>query len=63
MKVRDVLRRLAADGWMQVKTGGGSHRPLIHPVKPGRVTVAFHRDNADVPIGTLKNIFKQAGLE
>jgi predicted RNA binding protein YcfA (HicA-like mRNA interferase family) len=62
MKVRDVLRRLRADGWYQVKSGGSSHRQFKHPTKPGRVTVAGH-EGADVPPGTLKSIWKQAQLE
>ena len=63
MKVRDVLKRLAEDGWIEVKGGKGSHRKFRHPTKPGHVTVAFHSSNADVPVGTLKNILKTAGLE
>ena len=39
----------------------GSHVQFRHPVKPGRVTVPHpHRD---IPIGTLKNIEKQSGLD
>ena len=63
MKVRDVLKRLAEDGWIEVKRSGGSHRNFKHPTKPGHVTVAFHSSNADIPIGTLKSILKAAGLE
>jgi predicted RNA binding protein YcfA (HicA-like mRNA interferase family) len=62
MKVRDVLKRLAEDGWIEVG-GKGSHRKFKHPTKPGHVTVAFHSSNTDIPIGTLKNILKTAGLE
>jgi predicted RNA binding protein YcfA (HicA-like mRNA interferase family) len=39
MKVSEVLRRLADDGWVLVTTKG-SHRQFKHPTKPGRVTVA-----------------------
>lgn len=39
MKVRDVIRRIEADGWFLVATRG-SHRQYKHPTKPGRVTVA-----------------------
>lgn len=61
MKVREVLRRLADDGW--VKTGQrGSHRQFEHPTKPGKVTVAGS-ESQDVPIKTLKSIFRQAGWE
>lgn len=63
MKVRDILKRLAEDGWIEVKSGGSSHRKFKHPTKPGHVTVAFHSGNTDIPIGTLKNILKTAGLE
>jgi len=63
MKVRDLLKRLADDGWIEVKGGKGSHRKFKHPTKPGHVTVAFHSANADVPVGTFKNILKTAGLE
>jgi predicted RNA binding protein YcfA (HicA-like mRNA interferase family) len=42
MKVRDVLKRLGEDGWIEVQGGKGSHRKFKHPTKPGHVTVAFH---------------------
>jgi predicted RNA binding protein YcfA (HicA-like mRNA interferase family) len=61
MKVRDVLRLLADDGWVQVGQKG-SHRQFRHPIKPGKVTVAGHPSD-DLPIGTLKSILRQAGLE
>jgi predicted RNA binding protein YcfA (HicA-like mRNA interferase family) len=61
MKLRDVLRKLAEDGWQVVETKGG-HRQLKHPTKPGRVTVAGH-PSLDVPKGTLNGILKQAGLK
>jgi predicted RNA binding protein YcfA (HicA-like mRNA interferase family) len=63
MKVRDVLKRLAEDGWTEVKSGASSHRKFKHPTKPGHVTMAFHSSNADIPIGTSKSILKTAGLE
>ncbi|MFN8635949.1 MAG: type II toxin-antitoxin system HicA family toxin [Chloroflexota bacterium] len=61
MKVRDVLRRLQQDGWY-LDRQRGSHRQLKHPSKPGTVTVAGH-PGIDVPPGTLKSIWQQAGLE
>lgn len=36
MKVKDVLKKLEADGWYQVRMGG-SHRILSHPYKLGIV--------------------------
>ena len=60
MKVRDVLKILQADGWSIVRTKG-SHRQLHHLTKPGTVTVAG-KANIEIPPGTLKSIFRQAGL-
>jgi predicted RNA binding protein YcfA (HicA-like mRNA interferase family) len=61
MKVRDVLKRLRADGWYVTRTRG-SHRILKHPTKKGIVVVAGHPSKELAP-GTLKSIWKQAGLE
>lgn len=61
MKVRDVLKRLQADGWYIARTRG-SHRILKHPEKKGIVVVAGHPSKELAP-GTLKSIWKQAGLE
>jgi predicted RNA binding protein YcfA (HicA-like mRNA interferase family) len=41
---------------------GTSHRQYKHPSKPGRVTIAGHR-NDDVDPKTLNSILKQAGLK
>ena len=61
VKVRDVLKLLRQDGWEQVRMKG-SHRQFRHPEKSGTVTVAG-KSGVDIPIGTLKNIFKQAKLK
>jgi len=61
MKVRAVIRMLERDGWFLVRTKG-SHRQFQHSVKIGTVTVAG-KPNVDIPIGTLKSILKQAGIE
>jgi predicted RNA binding protein YcfA (HicA-like mRNA interferase family) len=58
MDSREVVRRLERDGWQLVRTRG-SHRQYKHPDKPGLVTVPHPR--RDFPLGTLRNIFKQAG--
>jgi predicted RNA binding protein YcfA (HicA-like mRNA interferase family) len=63
VNVRDILKRLTADGWIEVAKSGSSHRQFKHPHKPGRVTIAFHGTNQDVPIGTWKSIARQAGWE
>jgi len=59
--VREVLNCLRQDGWKQVRVKG-SHRQFHHPKKPGTVTVAG-KLSLGVPPGTLRNIFKQAGLK
>ncbi len=58
MKVRDLIRQLERDGWYHVKTRG-SHRQFKHPIKKGKVTISGAL-NQDIPIGTLRNILRQA---
>jgi predicted RNA binding protein YcfA (HicA-like mRNA interferase family) len=61
MKVREILRLLADDGWYLVATEG-SHRQFKHPTKPGRATVAGHPSD-DIHPKTSKSILTQAGLK
>ncbi len=61
MKISEVLKLLAEDGWFLVATRG-SHRQFKHPSKAGRVTVAG-KPSDDLAPGTLGSIFKQAGLK
>ena len=61
MKIRDILRMLANDGWMLSRTRG-SHRQFKHPIKPGLVTVVGS-SNDDLAPATLNSILKQAGLK
>ena len=56
----DVISALRKDGWYEVARKG-SHVQFKHPDKPGRVTVPHPK--RDIPIGTLKRIEKQAGLQ
>ena len=60
MQSRDIVKRPAADGWRKVAQKG-SHVQFKHPTKPGRVTVPHPK--RDIPIGTLRSIEKQCGLE
>jgi predicted RNA binding protein YcfA (HicA-like mRNA interferase family) len=57
---RAILVALEADGWFRV-TQKGSHVQLKHPTKAGRVTVPHPK--RDLPLGTLRNIEKQAGVK
>lgn len=59
MRSWEILAALARDGWREVARKG-SHVQLKHPLKPGRVTVPHPK--RDVPIGTLRNIEKQAQI-
>lgn len=60
MKVRDVVKLIERDGWVQVRQTG-SHRHYRHSSKPGVVTVPGHpRD--DLHPKTQKSILRQAGL-
>jgi predicted RNA binding protein YcfA (HicA-like mRNA interferase family) len=61
VKVRDLLKALAEDGWRKKNTEG-SHRQFVHSTKPGKVTVHGHPSDEVAP-GTLRSIMKQAGLK
>jgi predicted RNA binding protein YcfA (HicA-like mRNA interferase family) len=61
VKVSEILRLLADDGWVLVATRG-SHRQFKHPTKVGRVTVPGKPSDELAP-GTLNSIRKQAGLK
>ncbi|MGZ9410377.1 MAG: type II toxin-antitoxin system HicA family toxin [Methylocystis sp.] len=57
---RDISRRLEKEGWRRVRVTGSHH----HFAKSGRrdiVTVPHPRK--DIPIGTVKHIYRQAGWE
>ncbi len=60
MTAREVLKKLNKDGWVKVKQNG-SHRQFRHSNKKGKVTVPMH--SGDIPIGTLKSIYSQAGWD
>jgi len=60
MTSREVIRALLAAGWREVAQAG-SHIQFKHPLRLGRVTVPHPRK--DIPLGTLRSIEKQSGLE
>ena len=60
MKVRELIRLLKKDGWVE-KAQIGSHLQLVHPTKSGKVTIPVH--GGDIPKGTLNAILKQSGLK
>ena len=61
MKVRELIKSIEDDGWVQVRARG-SHRQFTHPVKAGTVTVSG-KSGVDVPPGTLNSVLKQASLK
>ncbi len=58
MDSREIIKRLRKDGWELIHIKG-SHHQFKHPQKAGRVTVPHPK--RDLPVGTLKSIFRQAG--
>lgn len=57
---KDILQILFKDGWT-IKNQRGSHVQLIHPTKPGKVTVPHPKKELDPK--TVKSIFIQAKLD
>jgi predicted RNA binding protein YcfA (HicA-like mRNA interferase family) len=60
MNSKDLIRRLQKEGWIKVG-GKGDHEKYAHPNKQGHVVVPHPRK--DIAIGTLRNIYKQAGWD
>ena len=59
VKSADLLRELERDGWTLGRVRG-SHHVLVHPLKPGHVTIPHPRK--DLGRGLVNRIRKQAGL-
>jgi predicted RNA binding protein YcfA (HicA-like mRNA interferase family) len=58
MDSRTIIRRLKQEGWQEVHVAG-SHHKFKHPGKPGHVVVPHPK--RDLPRGTARNIYRQAG--
>jgi predicted RNA binding protein YcfA (HicA-like mRNA interferase family) len=56
---RKLMRLLERDGWILAAITG-SHHHFRRPGKHGKVTLPHPKH--DLPIGTVKAIYKQAGL-
>ena len=56
---REVIRLLEVHGWRHIETRG-SHCQFGHPLRQGRVTVPHPK--RDLPIGTIRSIEKQSGV-
>lgn len=57
----ELIRRLKAAGFVEQRTGKGSHRQFIHPVTRRVVTVSVHTKK-EVGSGLAQRILKEAGL-
>jgi predicted RNA binding protein YcfA (HicA-like mRNA interferase family) len=59
MNSASLIKQIKADGWFVVHIVG-SHQRFKHPSKPGKGTIPHPKK--DLPIGTVRIILKQAGL-
>ena len=55
---RDIIRRLLKDGFEQ-KSVQGSHHKFVHAER--RLMVMVPHPKRDLPRGTVRSIYKQAG--
>jgi predicted RNA binding protein YcfA (HicA-like mRNA interferase family) len=58
MNSKDIIKKFMAEGWVlhHVK---GDHHQYKHPDKSTKVTVPHPKK--DLPLGTLRSIYRQAG--
>jgi len=59
MRSSEIITILKNDGWF-VHNIRGFHYQFKHNTKTGKVTVPHPK--SDLPIGTTKSIFRQAGI-
>ena len=57
----ELIRRLKAAGFVEARTGKGSHRRLINPKTGQIITIAVHTKQ-EVGTGLAARILKEAGL-
>jgi predicted RNA binding protein YcfA (HicA-like mRNA interferase family) len=60
MDSREVIRRLEAAGWREVRQRG-SHKQFQHPERTGTITVPH--PYKDLKIGTLRALERQSGVK
>lgn len=60
MSSREVIQRLLADGWILDRIRG-DHHVYRHANRPLLAVVAH--PTKDIPVGTLRSIFRQAGWD
>ena len=57
---REIVKIITKDGWYEVNCVGDHHQ-YKHPTKKGRLTIPHPKK--DLQIGTVRSIFKQAGIK
>ena len=57
----ELIRKLTKAGFVEHRTGKGSHRQFIHPTTKRVVTIAVHTKR-DVGKGLASRILREAGL-
>ena len=57
---REIVKIITKDGGYEVNCVGDHHQ-YKHPTKKGRLTIPHPKK--DLPIGTVRSIFKQAGIK
>jgi predicted RNA binding protein YcfA (HicA-like mRNA interferase family) len=55
---REIVRRLLGDGFVLVSTRGSHHK--YRHVESGRTVILPH-PRKDIPVGTVRSIYRQAG--
>lgn len=61
LTARKVIRKLKKAGFVFDRQAKGSHEIWYNPTTRKRTTVPNH-PGADIPVGTMREIIKQAGL-
>ncbi|OYW87281.1 MAG: hypothetical protein B7Z22_04820 [Hyphomonas sp. 32-62-5] len=57
---RDIIRLLTADGFLLVSTRGSHHK--YRHAESGRTVILPH-PRKDIPAGTVRSIYRQAGWD
>lgn len=60
---KQIMKILQANGFVEKKNNGGSHRKFYNPVTKRTTVVPMHSLGDEVRIGTEAAIFKEAGLK
>jgi predicted RNA binding protein YcfA (HicA-like mRNA interferase family) len=58
MHSREIVRRLESDGWILARVRGDHH---VYTKSGSRTHVTVPHPKRDLPTGTVRSIFRQAG--